>query len=350
MFNSFFAGVKAFKQNSIDHLAVSAVEVLRITVREPLCRHRPLPFQLPFSSLLIFDNLIRAMLAKFYSAAVYGVDAYRVGIEVTAPSGNPKIATVDQKKLLTCSAPLRHNEASMKKFIALTVVLTAVIGLAISFAGSEPYQSKEVMPAPPPCDWSGFYLGLNVGVAGLNTTITDIDDWWDYGAWTPEDTNFAGGGQVGYNWQHGAFVFGVEGDADYLGTDHTITYQSTPLDSRWRGMVDFQGSFRARGGVTVDKALIYATGGVALSHGRSAYLSEEPGFNAYQDEWQAGFVGGAGIEYMMNCHWSARLEALYSHYPRTSTTISGDDFYHFDIQNNVYSVRVGINYLFGGPR
>ncbi len=238
------------------------------------------------------------------------------------------------------------SAASRLTWCAVTAIALATTA---AFAGPTDYDKNVVPPLPPPCDWHGFYIGLNVGVAGLQTEITDIDDWWDYGTWSPEDTNFAGGGQVGYNWQRGAFVFGFEGDGDYLATDHTQTYESTPLDSRWRAMVDFQGSFRARGGISVDKALIYATAGLAVSHGRSAYLSEEPGYNAYQDEWQAGFVGGVGVEYMLNCHWSARMEALYSHYPTTETTISGDDSYHFEIQNEVWSVRVGVNYLFGGP-
>ena len=238
----------------------------------------------------------------------------------------------------------------MKRFLALTVVLTALVGLTL-FAGPERY-SKEVAPvAPmPECDWSGFYVGLNVGVAGLNTYITDINDWWSYGTWTPEDTNFQGGGQAGYNWQKGAFVFGIEVDADYLNTEHTQVYSDTkaPLDARWRAEVDFEGSLRARAGLTMDRALIYATGGVALSHGGSGFLSEEPGYNFVQDEWQAGFIGGVGAEYMLNCHWSARMEALYAHYPTDSGTISGDSYYHFDVQNSVWSVRVGVNYLFGG--
>jgi|CZKQ01.1.fsa_nt_gi outer membrane immunogenic protein len=240
----------------------------------------------------------------------------------------------------------------MKRFFALTIVFLGLIGLTqIACAGPE-RMDKNVVPAPAPCDWSGFYIGLNVGVAGLNTTITDIDDWWSAASHTPEDTNFTGGGQVGYNWQKGAFVFGLEADADYLNTENTQTDNRTEssLKPLWRANVDFQGSLRARAGISVDKALIYATGGVALSHGKSGFLSEEEGFNAYQDEWQPGFVGGVGVEYALNCHWSARMEALYSHYPTTNTTISGDNSYHFDIQNNVYSVRFGINYLFGGGR
>src|ERR1022692_740931 len=84
----------------------------------------------------------------------------------------------------------------MKRFFALTIVFLGLIGLTqIACAGPE-RMDKNVVPAPAPCDWSGFYIGLNVGVAGLNTTITDIDDWWSAASHTPEDTNFTGGGPI----------------------------------------------------------------------------------------------------------------------------------------------------------
>jgi len=47
-----------------------------------------------FSSLIIFDNLTSEMLAKIYSAAVYGVDAYEVEVEVNGAGGEPKIFIV----------------------------------------------------------------------------------------------------------------------------------------------------------------------------------------------------------------------------------------------------------------
>jgi outer membrane immunogenic protein len=241
----------------------------------------------------------------------------------------------------------------MKRFIALTVVLTALTGLTICFAGPERYSSKEVAPVVPECDWSGFYVGLNVGVAGLKTDIGDLDDYNTFGTTSLEDTNVAAGGQMGYNWQKGAFVFGVEADFDYLNTEKTFSSGAYNYNAK----LDFQGSLRARGGIAVDKALIYATAGVAVSRGDSHFdeLAENSGEdrpngeNARQDEWQAGFVGGVGVEYKLNCHWSARMEALYTHYPESTNVVKPDATSdRFSFQNDVYSVRVGINYLFGG--
>src|SRR5450755_2386811 len=156
----------------------------------------------------------------------------------------------------------------MKRFFALTIFFLGLIGLTqIACAGPE-RMDKNVVPAPAPCDWSGFYIGMNVGVAGLQTDITDKDDFQTFGTTSLEDTNFAGGGQMGYNWQKGAFVYGLEVDADYVNTKKSFTSNDS---FTYQAKVDFQGSLRARGGIAVDNALIYATAGVAVSHGDSSY-------------------------------------------------------------------------------
>lgn len=237
----------------------------------------------------------------------------------------------------------------MKRFVTLTAILTALTGLTIGFAGPARYEEKNVAPMPPPCDFHGFYIGLNAGVAGLTTDITDVDDFVIGSGSTSsvEDTNFAGGGQLGYNWQKGGFVFGLEVDADYLATDEFRPIRDTQPGAGYYGQIDFQGSFRARAGVAIDKALIYATAGLAVSHGDSKFVSEEEGYADYnQEEWQAGFVGGVGVEYMFNCHWSARMEALFYHYSTSSET---HDDYQWEFQNQDWSVRAGVNYMFGGP-
>ena len=50
------------------------------------------------------------MLAKIYSAAVYGVDAYEIEIEVNGAGGDPNIVIVG---LLSIHASLRSISASV---------------------------------------------------------------------------------------------------------------------------------------------------------------------------------------------------------------------------------------------
>ena len=65
--------------------------------------------------------------------------------------------------------------------------------------------------APPVYDWSGLYVGANIGGAWSNSTLTDSN----IGAsWNPDGTGFIGGLQAGYNFQTSNFLYGIEGDFD----------------------------------------------------------------------------------------------------------------------------------------
>ena len=88
----------------------------------------------------------------------------------------------------------------MKKVLLTTVGLVA-LGVAPALAADLPARAYTKAPAVAPLPtWTGFYIGA-------------------MGGWGKEDTNnlamsggFAGG-TVGYNWQTGPVVFGLEADA-----------------------------------------------------------------------------------------------------------------------------------------
>src|ERR1700722_4667740 len=100
----------------------------------------------------------------------------------------------------------------MKKLLVAAVGLLALASPALA-AGMATVYTKA--PPPPPVaiyNWTGFYIGVNGG-GGWGRTD------WDF---SPANT-FAnhdisggfGGGQIGYNWQAGAWVFGLEADGDW---------------------------------------------------------------------------------------------------------------------------------------
>ena len=65
----------------------------------------------------------------------------------------------------------------MKILLALTVILTAAIGLSIAFAGPERYSGKEVAPImQPECNWTGFYIGAHGGWRGGDANWYDTTD------------------------------------------------------------------------------------------------------------------------------------------------------------------------------
>src|SRR5262249_2159852 len=109
----------------------------------------------------------------------------------------------------------------------------------------------------PVSSWAGWYIGAHFGA---NWQQSDRSNF-GYGA--PERTNatgFIGGGQLGYNWQHGNFVFGLEGHGSGLSgrARNDVAYAATT------GAIGGLSRVRARCGLAVGDTMVYTTGGVAF--------------------------------------------------------------------------------------
>jgi len=123
----------------------------------------------------------------------------------------------------------------MRKFIASLAFLLA--GFCFSEMSSAADLGRPVYkaaPTPAPVyNWSGFYVGGHVGYgwADLQSTVIDSS-----GAAFPVGTVFTadpdgwiGGGQIGFNWQSGNWVFGIEGEYSWSGIDaDTTTFSVVP--------------------------------------------------------------------------------------------------------------------------
>src|SRR5205085_1099492 len=67
---------------------------------------------------------------------------------------------------------------------------------------------------PDPWNWGGLYVGVNAGYSfGRDTVAEDVQ----VAAGRVLPTGGVVGGQLGYNWQSGRFVLGLEGDAQWSG-------------------------------------------------------------------------------------------------------------------------------------
>ena len=118
--------------------------------------------------------------------------------------------------------------------------------------------------------WTGFYLGVNVG-GGWSNANSEFSTA-GFPSFASVDNHMAGviaGGQVGYNWQSGAWVFGVEADFQYSGMKGGI---SAPCPAGLcAGCASFDqnmpwfGTARGRLGYASAGWLIYATGGYAYT-------------------------------------------------------------------------------------
>ena len=231
-------------------------------------------------------------------------------------------------------------------------------------------------------DWKGFYAGGNVGVtAGRATADTStVFSATGYfanssvatinlgGRQKLQPNRFNGGGQVGYNWQSGHIVYGVEADFGAMPLSSAVAFASNypccspttftlsqSLKTRWLFTA------RPRVGYTIGHALLYATGGVAVTDINYQVLFTDTFASAHENggvhQNKGGWVGGGGIEYQLpsNKHWSVKGEYLYAAFLRgtaTSTNLTAftpaqsfpQNVFTHSLALHTHIVRGGINY------
>src|SRR5437867_6881602 len=102
------------------------------------------------------------------------------------------------------------------KQLATLLMTSATLGVGLAAASAADLPAKARPYAAPAYDWSGFYIGGNVGWASGTTSISDPGFDWFGGTFDRRKDSFTGGGQIGWNHQRGRAVFGVEADMNWL--------------------------------------------------------------------------------------------------------------------------------------
>lgn len=230
---------------------------------------------------------------------------------------------------------------------------------------------KQVAPAPPPCNWQGFYFGLTAGGTWGRTRVTDVDEFGGPGEGIPADefqqhwgydnSGFVGAGELGYNWQPlNHLLLGFEADFGYLGLDGDGIEPSTgikPIHSETND--GFFTTWRGRIGIPFNKWLFYATGGgIGASNDVRVFVSPflpngaqagVQGDNS-SDNFRVGWTVGGGVAYAFNCHWSVKAEYLYYDLGTDSfrTFDSGEQmaFFRWHVDTDGHIARVGLDYKF----
>ena len=293
---------------------------------------------------------------------------------------------------------------NLRLMFSAAVVGSAMLGIGTASAADLPMKAPPLAVAPS-CVWCGFYVGVNAGYAGSESTsvnsvatVTSAPLFPAAGVsaaaalTTPisvgNGNGFIGGGQVGYNFQASNFVAGIEADIQGLsgrGTGTVVTsapianlpaeFVSATLTAT--NSVNWLGTVRGRIGLAVaPNFLLYGTGGLAYGGVRSSTGINEvlagpgsvgsgtngtfPALGSFS-QTRAGWTAGAGGEWMFNGNWSAKLE--YLHYDLGSatygTTVSNFTVFPSPAGILLYAlgqtsttsfrgdiVRVGLNYKF----
>lgn len=215
----------------------------------------------------------------------------------------------------------------------MKAVLLATVGVAAMAAGimsasaadlpRRPMPTKAVPYVAPVYNWTGLYLGINGGGG--------------FGGGTGFGANASGGmvgGTLGYNWQAGQTVFGLETDLDWTNIKGTGISGVTGLPVETKN--DYLGTVRGRLGYAWDRVMLYATGGLAYG----SIKTSAPFGSA--SETKAGYTLGGGLEFAVAGPWTAKIEYLYVDLGHgAALPITGEDS---RFRTNI--VRAGLNYRF----
>lgn len=271
----------------------------------------------------------------------------------------------------------------MKLFLASVAAAT----LAVSSAVAADLPTRKVAPVAPMIapvfTWTGFYAGVNggygFGASKLKNVTVSRDAYNGLPAWSTKEDSFAkwtdkrsdsfvGGAKIGYNYQMGSVVLGIEADINYanLAAKRSGVNAEREFLPGWRSgnslmaksTLNWFGTVRPRiGFVATERMMVFATAGLAYGNVRSAAQYADTLNGAVDDNWvgkqnkiRAGWTVGAGAEYALTDN--VVLKGEYSYIDLGSSTIktyvgdkkvlyvTGKDDLGFHV------VRAGLNYKF----
>jgi outer membrane immunogenic protein len=288
----------------------------------------------------------------------------------------------------------------MKKLLLAGVAFAALAGSATAADLARPVYRRPVAVAP--FSWTGFYAGANIGGAWENTEtnynyitfpapnppgfrdlfgpggplnvpgLSDVASAIAHGFLPVSLGNnqqgvFTGGAQLGYNFQLNQVVVGAEADIAWLsGGVRTTNFIAPPNGfitnvAQQNAGLRYLGTVRARVGWAVDRALFYATGG--LAYGQVVASSNASNFDGARLDLFAGdgsgtrtgYAVGGGLEYALLSNVTIKAEYLYYNLGTATYTIgpanvfaAGEGIIATGSQKFDGSlVRFGINYKFG---
>jgi len=255
----------------------------------------------------------------------------------------------------------------MKKRAAIALLATSFVTGAADAAdrpvlAPQPYYAGPLLPV----DWTGFYFGVNGGYGwAQGTTDTYFNGGILHGSGQP--SGGVAGGQMGFNWQMGRFVFGAEIDGQWSGQRAALASTCNPNCAALQEVnIKTFATGRGRFGLAFDWIMPYVTAGAAMVNVSDAMVVTAGGLTGRVEGLSGtslGWTAGAGVDIALTSNLSARLEYLYlrvddhsstapvpaqfispgrgANGPSPVLTESGS------FQDSI--VRVGLNYRFG-PR
>jgi outer membrane immunogenic protein len=238
------------------------------------------------------------------------------------------------------------------KRILFTTVSLGVLGLMSPALGADlSVYTKAPAIATPLYDWSGFYVGVFGGGGYGNHNLNNATGPAGLANFTVNYSSTGGiaGGEVGYNAQSGNYLIGVEADGFWSGIKGNDNFA---LGSNDATSLRNNFTLRARGGIAVDRLLLFFTGGWA--YGDFLHTNTDPVLGIDQfTAHRSGLAAGGGIAYALTDNVIGKVEYRYYDFGRYTRpglpvlTANGQLPYTVDSTYSV--VTLGLDYKFGGP-
>jgi outer membrane immunogenic protein len=170
-------------------------------------------------------------------------------------------------------------------------------------------------------DWGGLYIGAFGGIGDVDNDgffATSVDLGFGGSSWLA-------GARIGWNWQRGNLVYGIEQDASWFDW-HDVNLR----EENYQASADFISTLRGRVGWADDNILFYITAGGAFIHadvdtslgGRDVDQQEN---EDSKDVSAYGGVAGAGIEWGLTRNLSLSIEGLYMFFDSRDTLADLDE-------------------------
>lgn len=243
-----------------------------------------------------------------------------------------------------------------KFFIAAALAVTATGARAADLPAKIVFTKAPV--AASTYDWTGFYAGVNAGLAvggegrsGLNV----LGLGGSFETFNLASLGALGGGQAGYNFQSGNWVIGAEADIQGIGTENhvnCILTCSTATSAALRQDMTWFGTVRSRIGYASGPIFNYFTGGLAYGGVKVSSTERLAGGSLGTfaiDQTRTGFTLGSGIEAAVGGNWTAKIEYLYVDLGSINQAFVIGGVPHVlgtEVRESIF--RAGVNYRIGG--
>jgi outer membrane immunogenic protein len=246
----------------------------------------------------------------------------------------------------------------MKRILFTAVSLGVLALVSPALAADLGVYTKAPAVVAPVYDWTGVYIGAFGGGGFGNHNINNgsaasgnVNGVTNFAA------NYAsqgglGGGELGYNWQSGNIVFGVEGDVFWSGIkgNDIATAAAFPVTSSDATSLRWGGTARVRGGIAVNRLLLFFTGGWAsgdFSHTDVA-LAAGGKTDAFTFT-KSGLTAGGGIAYALTNNVLGKFEYRYYDFGTFNRAVPTNGVTPYTIGNTYSVVTLGLDFKFGGP-